>query len=37
MEAEHVNAIGNAIAYATGARIRELPFDRKRVKGAARV
>ena len=27
-------AIGNAVAYATGARIRELPFDRKRVKGA---
>ena len=27
-------AIGNAIAYATGARIRELPFDRKRVRGA---
>jgi CO/xanthine dehydrogenase Mo-binding subunit len=27
-------AIGNAIAYATGTRIRELPFDRKRVKGA---
>jgi nicotinate dehydrogenase subunit B len=27
-------AIGNAIAYATGARIRELPFDRKRVKAA---
>ena len=26
-------AIGNAIANATGARIRELPFDRKRVKG----
>jgi len=27
-------AIGNAIAYATGARMRELPFDRKRVRGA---
>jgi len=27
-------AIGNAIAYATGARIRELPLDRKRVKAA---
>jgi len=27
-------AIGNAIAYATGARIRELPFDRKRVRSA---
>jgi CO/xanthine dehydrogenase Mo-binding subunit len=27
-------AIGNAIAYTTGMRIRELPFDRKRVKGA---
>jgi len=27
-------AIGNAIAYATGARIRELPFDRKRVRGS---
>jgi len=27
-------AIGNAIAYATGARIRELPFDRTRIKGA---
>ena len=27
-------AIGNAIAYATGARIRELPFDRRRVRGA---
>jgi CO/xanthine dehydrogenase Mo-binding subunit len=30
-------AIGNAIAYATGARIRELPFDRKRVRAATRV
>ena len=27
-------AIGNAIASASGARIRELPFDRKRVKAA---
>lgn len=27
-------AIGNAIANAGGARLRELPFDRKRVKGA---
>ena len=27
-------AIGNAVASASGARIRELPFDRKRVKAA---
>jgi CO/xanthine dehydrogenase Mo-binding subunit len=27
-------ALGNAIADASGARIRELPFDRKRVKAA---
>ncbi len=30
-------AIANAIADATGVRIRELPFDRKRVKAAIRV